>query len=253
MSRTGWAVRSILIGMRLGFLPCFSDFARLRYGSGAEVAAPQWAVSTTVKLRHSPDIRKRLTGVLRNRYQNGMANPLFTRGPIIALFVCASCAIGFCGEINDAARTGDLPKVKALLKENPALVSSTAFDGWTPLYEAADNGYFAMAEVLIANGAEVDVRSKDGRSPLYLATIYDHRDIVKLFLAHGADPNVKDDDGVTPLHLAAWHGYEDVAKLLLAHGADVSERNKNGETPLDWATERGNAGMKKLLSKAKSK
>jgi ankyrin repeat protein len=100
----------------------------------------------------------------------------FTRRAIVVLIVWASCATGLCGEMDDAARTGDLAKVKALLKENPALVSSTAFDGWTPLHEAADNGYFAMAKVLVANGADINLRSKGGRSPLYLATMYNHRD-----------------------------------------------------------------------------
>ncbi|MGH7939850.1 MAG: ankyrin repeat domain-containing protein [Limisphaerales bacterium] len=178
------------------------------------------------------------------------AHFFLARGAIVALFIWIGGAAALCGQINDAARTGNLAKVKALLKERPALVSSTAFDGWTPLYEAADNGYFGMAKLLVANGADVNGRSKGGRSPLYLATMYDHRDIVKLLLAHGADANVKDDEGITPLHLAAWHGYLDVAKVLLAHRADVNARDGKGETPLDWARERGDQRMEQLLLKA---
>jgi ankyrin repeat protein len=179
-----------------------------------------------------------------------MTIQFFTRGAIVALIVWASCATGFCGEIDGAARMGDLAKVKALLKENPTLVSSTAFDGWTPLHEAADNGYFAIAKVLVTDGADLNVRAKGGRSPLYLATMYDHRDIVRLLLSHEADVNIKDDDGATPLHLAAWSGYEDVAKLLLAHGADVNAKDAQGRTPMDWAIERGDKGMEKVLTKA---
>jgi ankyrin repeat protein len=178
---------------------------------------------------------------------------LFTRGPMVALVVWMWCATGLCGEIDDAARTGDLAKVKALLKENPALVSSAVFDGWTPLHEAADNGDYAMAKILVADGAELNVRARGGRSPLSLATMDDHRDIVRLLLTRGADANVKDDDEATPLHLAAWSGYEDVAKLLLAHGADVNAKDTNGRTPLDWATERGDNRMEKLLMRAMQK
>jgi ankyrin repeat protein len=177
-----------------------------------------------------------------------MADQLFIRRLFVTLLIWMSCAAALCGEINDAARTGDLAKVKALLKEDPTLVSSPAFDDLTPLDEAADNGYFSMAKLLVANGADVNVRAKGGRSPLYLATMYDHRDIVKLLLAHDADANVTDDDGVTPLHLAAWHGYEDLAKLLLAHGADVNARDKSGKTPLDWARARGDKRMRELLT-----
>ncbi|HEY1787158.1 MAG TPA: ankyrin repeat domain-containing protein [Verrucomicrobiae bacterium] len=179
-----------------------------------------------------------------------MANPFFIQRGIVVFIVWASCGMGYCGEIDDAARMGDLAKVKALLKENPALVSSTVFDGWTPLHEAADNGYFAMAKVLAGDGADLNVRAKGGRSPLYLATMSNHREIVRLLLAHGADANVKDDDGVTPLHLAAWSGYEDAAKLLLAHGADMNAKDAHGQTPLDWATERGNKSMERLLMRA---
>jgi ankyrin repeat protein len=157
--------------------------------------------------------------------------------------------MAFCDEINDAAREGDLAKVKALLKEDPDWVSSAFFDGWTPLDEAADNGYYEMAKVLVANKADVNVKAKGGRSPLYLAVMYDHADIVKLLLESGANANIKDENGVTPLHLAAWSGYENEAKLLLAHGADVAAKDHNGETPLDWAMEHGNKEMIMLLQR----
>jgi Ankyrin repeats (3 copies) len=150
-------------------------------------------------------------------------------------------------DINDAARTGDLVKVQALLKRDPTLVSNAFLDSWTPLCEAADNGYYDIAKVLVANHADVNVKAKGGRSPLYLATMYGDNNIVQLLLGAGADANGADDNGVTPLHLAAWNNYKKAALLLLAAGADVNARNKGGETPLDWATKRGNKGMIKWL------
>jgi uncharacterized protein len=166
----------------------------------------------------------------------------------IAVFVLLG-RIAFCDEINDAAREGDLAKVKALLKENPDLVSSAFFDGWTPLDEAANNGYYEMAKVLVVNKADVNLKAKGGRSPLYFAVMYDHADIVKLLLESGANSNVKDENGVTPLHLAAWSGYEDEAKLLLAHEADATAKDHSGETPLDWAMKRGNKEVVTLLQR----
>src|ERR1700722_8658195 len=99
--------------------------------------------------------------------------------PVILLILLAWTGVAHCGEIDDATRTGDLAKVQALLKSNPALVSSTFFDGWTPLCEAADNGYYDIAKVLMANKADVNVPAKGGRSPLYLATMYGYNNIVK--------------------------------------------------------------------------
>ena len=43
---------------------------------------------------------------------------------IVALFVLAWGSLAFCGEIHDAAKNGDLEKVKALIKANPDLVFS---------------------------------------------------------------------------------------------------------------------------------
>lgn len=180
-----------------------------------------------------------------------MAQHLFTCVSSILLMTWFSCATARCAEINDAARTGNLAGVKDLLKANPQLISSPAFDGWTPLEEAADNGYFSMAKFLVARGADVNLRGKGGRSPLFLAAMQDHRDIAKLLLTHGADANIKDDDGVTPLHLAAWNGNVDLAKLLLAHGADANSRDKNGETPADWAAERHDQKIEDLFRKIK--
>jgi ankyrin repeat protein len=42
---------------------------------------------------------------------------------------------------------------------------------------------------------------------------------MEVLLAHGADVNVKSYDGETPLHLAVKNGHEDAAALLRQHGA----------------------------------
>jgi ankyrin repeat protein len=167
---------------------------------------------------------------------------------IIILFILVAWnGVAFCDEINDAARAGDLAKVKFLLQKDPLWASTPYFDEWTPLHEAADNGDYDMAKVLVDYRADVNAKGKGGRTPLHLAVMYDQRDIVELLLANGADVNAKDDDGVTPLHYAAWHGYLKMAKMLLKHGADTNAMDKNGETPLGWATERGDKTMIKLL------
>jgi ankyrin repeat protein len=46
-----------------------------------------------------------------------------------------------------------------------------------------------------------------------------HEVVIQLLLAAGADVNVKDSNSVTALHEAAEKGHEAVIKLLLAAGA----------------------------------
>src|SRR5437762_2253717 len=124
----------------------------------------------------------------------------FTHSPIllaaaIALAFLAWSDIGFCGEIHDAVREGDLEKVKMLLKANPDLVNAKDEDGLMPLHCAAEEGSKEMMELLLAYKADVNAEDDEGGTPLHWAADGGHKEIVELLLAHGADVNAQDDDG----------------------------------------------------------
>lgn len=57
-------------------------------------------------------------------------------------------------------------------------------------------------------------------------------DIVKLLLARGADVNVKNVDGDTPLHQAAHNGNNEIVKLLMTMGANAKAKDFYGNGPL---------------------
>ena len=59
-----------------------------------------------------------------------------------------------------------------------------------------------------------------------------HKDVAELLLANKADVNARDNTAMTPLHMAAIWGHKDVAELLLANKADVNAKDNNGGTPL---------------------
>jgi ankyrin repeat protein len=88
-------------------------------------------------------------------------------------------------EIHDAAKRGDLEKVKALLKDNPNLVSSRDTNGWMPLHAAASNGHKDVVELLLANKAEVNAKNTNGATPLHLAASAGHKDVAELLRQHG--------------------------------------------------------------------
>jgi uncharacterized protein len=152
-------------------------------------------------------------------------------------------------EICDAARDGDLEKVKAMLKDNPGLVSSKDTDGESPLYWAVLQHHKDVAALLLANKADVNVTNNvDGWTPLHHAAYLPGlADMAELLLANKADVNavtsaysqsvfggstiVRVPGGYTPLHLAAQQGNIDVAELLLANKADVNAKSDNGQTP----------------------
>jgi hypothetical protein len=144
----------------------------------------------------------------------------------VTLVALAWSSLAFCGEIHDAARAGNLEKIKALLKENPDLVFSKDNQSLTPLHKAAFHGHKDVADFLLASGAEVNATNAAGWTPLHLAAIKGKKDVAELLLANKPEVNAKDNYERTPLHLAATWGGKDVAELLLP----VRPRSTQGTT-----------------------
>ncbi len=151
------------------------------------------------------------------------------------------------GEILDAAKSGDLERVKALLKQNPALILSRDNNGATPLHMAALNGNKDIVELLLAYKADANAKNNIGVVPLHMAADRGYTDVASLLLAHGADVNAKMQYGMTPLHMAAGTGRKDMAALLLANNAEVNARAINGNTPLHLAVANGHEEVAELL------
>ena len=76
-------------------------------------------------------------------------------------------------------------------------------------------------------------------TPLQWAARYGHKAVAELLIAKGADVNARNEKGATPLHTAARYGHKAVAELLIAKGADVNAKTEKGETPLFLALQLG--------------
>jgi ankyrin repeat protein len=171
----------------------------------------------------------------------------------VVVILCALSwnSVAFCDEIHDAATSGDLAKVQALLKDNPQLVfSKDDQTGWTPLHSAAAGGHKDIAELLLANKADVNAKSNDGVTPLHLAAAKGYADIVALLLDKGADVSAKAKGGTTALHMAAGLGQKSVVELLLVRGADPNLQDEAGRTPLSWAEHFGQNDVAEILRKS---
>jgi hypothetical protein len=148
--------------------------------------------------------------------------PAFLRRAAVALLLSVALAGGppaFCGPIHDAAREGDVAKVKSLLKLHPDLVSSEDEKyGQTPLHIAAFNDRKEVVELLLADKADVNAKANNGSTPLHLAAAKGNKDIVELLLEHNADVNALDKDGWSPLHSAVNWGHADLDELFTKHG-----------------------------------
>ena len=75
----------------------------------------------------------------------------------------------------------------------------------------------------------------EGASALHLAVSLEHKEIAELLLKNGADINLKARDQYegTPLHWAAYLGHKQMVKWLVEAEADINATDINGYTPLD--------------------
>lgn len=139
----------------------------------------------------------------------------------------------------DAIESGDVDRVAKLLAagEDPNTTRpgyytplQDAVDALLPPGEV--RGLDAMV-LLLRHGAMVDGRDgPDDSTPLLVAVQRNHIEAVRLLLAAGADPNVRDHRGDSPLRICAAKGYVDVARLLLLCGATKTIDEWGGDRPM---------------------
>jgi ankyrin repeat protein len=206
-----------------------------------------------------------------HRFINQPYDSQILRRTAVLLFALAWGGLAFCGEIHDAARDGDLERVRTLLKDKPGLIDVKDDNGMTPLLWSAANDHKDVVEFLLVNHAAVDAKENNiigpaawasaqgqtsakfndkencGLTALGAAALFGHKDVAMLLLVNHANVNIKDYEGWTPLTLAVAFHHEDVAELLLRNKADVDARNNYGTTPLFMAAASGRKDMVELL------
>ncbi|MBD3254170.1 MAG: hypothetical protein GF383_03715 [Candidatus Lokiarchaeota archaeon] len=136
-----------------------------------------------------------------------------------------------------AARNKDFRMVKWAVNMG-ADVNARNEDGKSALIYACDyKASIEIAQYLVKNGAEVNVKAKYGDSPLGYGAMYGELALVKFLLESKADVNMQGEYGRTALHYAStprdWSSnYFGIAKLLLENGADPNLVNDGGDNPL---------------------
>jgi len=151
--------------------------------------------------------------------------------------------------IHNAAFSGNIEAVKEHIAAGTD-VNAMNKDGWAPLHEAVTGGHKDIADLLIAEGADLNAKEAKNRiTPLHWAAWRGRKEIAELLIAKGANLNTKNNDGGTPLHNAAWKGHVEIAKLLIGKNADVNAKDVEGQTPLDWAEEEKQKETAELLRK----
>jgi len=158
-------------------------------------------------------------------------------------------ARGIALELHEAAAAGQLPRVKQIIEQDPALAKSYSPDGFPVFALAAVFGHREIAEYLFAKGADVNAAAINGTgyNALTGAVASGHAQIAVWLLKNGANPNYRYGPGHSPLLEAAANGHLEIVKMLLEYGADLQQKNNDGKTALAFAEERKHADVAEFL------
>ena len=145
-----------------------------------------------------------------------------------------------------AARDGDAARVQALLEEGVAVDAKTEFD-CTALYFAANSNQTDVMKILIAAGADVDVRDNSyGFTAIAMAGWLGHAEAVGVLIDSGAAAG----DGIGALFAATGNGHVGVVRVALEKlELEPSQLN----AVLGTALQAGHAEIATLLKEAGAK
>ena len=150
--------------------------------------------------------------------------------------------------IHEAAKAGDLAKVRIIVEKDPGTAGAKDATGRTPLHWACRGVHIDVIKYLIERGVDVNAQDNAGVSPLHSVASRGHLEAAKALIGAGARLDIKTSDQSTPLHLAAAQGRKDLAAYLLEKGAPIDVQDGSDDTPLHAAAWESQWETVKLLT-----
>jgi len=181
-------------------------------------------------------------------------------GPLTGLLLSLLLSAPLCAQDNDLFILSDTSYfksgndnwnlVESVIRREPASTlmllkrgadpNAKAEGGMTALMYAAENGDSTIVNLLVLNGAELELTHVENTTPLMVAVLNQHFNVAQYLLRKGADPDHHDDFNGTPLIYAAAINEYRIADLLLYYGASDTIRDGDGNDALMTAVFFGN-------------
>ncbi|OQV24757.1 Ankyrin repeat domain-containing protein 17 [Hypsibius exemplaris] len=174
---------------------------------------------------------------------------------IVKLLIESNADVNQCIETNRntaltlACFQGRTECVRVLV-EKGANLEWRSKNGLNALMEAANGGFHEIGKILVDAGAEVDCApvpsTKD--TPLTIAAEKGHAKFCQLLIDNGAQVNLRNKKGCSPLWLACQNGHFDVVQALVGCGsADVDARDNRQMSCILTAFKRGHENIVRTL------
>jgi uncharacterized protein len=151
----------------------------------------------------------------------------------------------------------DINRIRHLIATGVDVNERSGLHGCTALKISAAHGQTDIMELLLQNGARVDMRTQTNLTPLFFAVQGSFVDATRLLLQHGANVSARSVYGSIPLDTAmkgaASTSNEDkmaTVSLLLQFGADVNAHGQDGHTALMVAMRVREPGLGALVLQA---
>lgn len=175
---------------------------------------------------------------------SGLVRVLLERGADTA----AVNASGFTA-LHVGAMRGDPGPMGLLLEAGADIEKVEPSTGTAPLHMAAQMGHYAVIDVLVSAGANVDKQAINGETPLYMAASRGEAGAVSTLLLAEADPLVAHCRGVTPLEIAVREEHYLVVHALLNYtGVEGCGGVDDGRLALECAAEQRETSILEMLS-----
>ena len=146
-----------------------------------------------------------------------------------------------------AAQNGSTDNIRVLLKykvdpdyQNPA-------NGLSALSAAAAAGQEKAAQMLVSEGANINLKDKEGRTALFYAAANGQTALIRQLVRMGADANETDVYGKNVFIAAAEGQSIPAMEQLVREGFSINSTDANGKTALMYTTAKGTEALQWLI------
>jgi ankyrin repeat protein/L-ascorbate metabolism protein UlaG (beta-lactamase superfamily) len=147
-----------------------------------------------------------------------------------------------------AFEKGETEAILQIFKDSPQMMTADLGTGMTSLHYAAFYGNEAVADYVLKNGIDLNVKDKRNLSPVWFTVSGGRPAMLKKLIALGADLKIQNPAGDNLLFRAVNGGNLEIIEILLANGFTVDMKNNFGVTPAVLAAQTGGVDVLKFLA-----